>query len=628
VKIGNPFREQWRALGDFALTTLDNLISSLQGAWKVEHTDDDRHGHVHATTLQVGRMSFSTILTAEAFGVSPVNNFNDSRLRDAGLLRVNASGLSEVSLTGIQVPQDENGAVLDGRVLAIENISQSAIIALEQEDTQSSPANRFSIPFVSGTAPTVISRYFLLPNTVTLIVYDAALARWKVFSRTNDEIMGYYEFGANQNDLNFSGWRPCRVARLVPTAANLTISGFLETSIPVPSRKTIINEGTYRFAILHMNTASAAASRVQCPGGTMYYVNPRESVELYRETDGTWHINLKADQWTDVAYNAANFTADVGTWGVDAADQVTLAYQIDGNMMTVSFRLLSTDVSAAPAVLSIPIPAGRVAARWMRNVITVTDAGVFGFGFAEVVAGQTAINFSKAAGAAYTATAADNTNIIGQITFMVETSCATVSEPHTDTAHGDTAHADGGHSDVAHVDTAHVDAHTDTAHSDAGHGDTAHADVAHSDVAHSDTAHVDGAHQDSHSDVAHADDPGHNDTHTDFTDSFTDGVTHSDRAHEDSHTDSAVHDDTAHADSHSDSAHGDSAHSDTAFSDTAHSDVAHSDSAHSDTAFADSHSDTPHSDTAHADSTHTDTAHADSAHIDVGLHCDTAHADV
>jgi hypothetical protein len=484
-----------------------------------------------------------------------------------------------------------------------------------------------------GDATGLTSRYFCKPGTFTLLIYNSVKARWYVESRNTEELELYVEIGSSQNDYAPAGFRGITTLKLVPTAANLTISGFGATNIYAPATRTIVNEGVYRIAILHMNTGSTAANRVACPGGTMYYLNPRESVKLYRDTAEQWYIAEKADQWIDVTYDAGNFTTDAGTWTVDGADQVTYCYHIDGNKMTVSFEIHQTDVGAGPTQLRIAVPAGRVIARTTRNVMQYIDAGAAAaFGVVVAPAGTTYLQCFNAAIGAWTNTAADNTYVLGQITFMVETSCATVSEAHSDTAHGDTAHADGGHSDTAHTDVAYIDSHSDTAHSDVGHGDVAHSDthddVAHSDVAHEDVAHEDG-HSDSHDDVAHGDAHGDNpygDGHGDFTD----GVAHDDD-HLDMFGDVNTHTDTAHGDSHDDTAHSDVAHEDVAHSDShtdTHSDVAHVDSSHTDVAFSDSHSDTPHSDVAHVDSAHTDTVHADTPHTDIGLHCDTAHADV
>jgi hypothetical protein len=626
-------REQLQSLGAFLVSELDSMVARIRGAWSVEHKEDDTHGNVHADSLASGRVTLSDIVE-ETIALATLDNYDPGGLTTAGILRLN-SALSEVSLTGLRAPQDELGNVLDGRLLVIENASTVTVFALEQEGTTSSPRNRFNNPWEPSTTGTS-ARIFLFPASLTLLSYNAKRARWMVFSRSNDEITVTTSIAANKDDFptpltGVPGWTASRYVKLEATAANLTVSGFNTTNIPVPSRKTITNNGGFKYAILHQSTSSAVGNRVQCPGGVRYMLHPRESVDLYRAPNGGWRIIEKADQWIDVAYSAGDYLASAGTWTVDSADLVTLCYQIDGNRMTVAFRILNTDVSATPTTLTFPIPNGRTAARTIRNLCTVIDAGTAeDFGRVEVTAGATTIAISKKGGAAFTTTAADNTSVIGEISFMVFDATAGISESHTDVAHGDTPHSDVAHSDVAHVDVAHSDSHGDASHTDAAHGDVAHVDTtSHSDVSHDDVTHVDIAHDDvAHEDTPHSDNPNtHSDTpHLDHDDLGA-AEQHGDADHGDG---GSYHGDAAHSDSHSDSAHSDTPHSDVAHSDSSsHSDTPHSDSPHVDGGHSDSHADTaPHSDTAHVDVAHSDTAHADNAHEDVGLHTDSAHSDI
>lgn len=125
-------------------------------------------------------------------------------------------------------------------------------------------------------------------------------------------------------------------------------------------------------------------------------------------------------EWTDVAYNAANFTASAGTWTVDSGDQTTYAYTLVGKTMTVAFFISGTDVSSA-ASLRIAIPGGLTAAKAMRNPIQVIDAATYAVGFAAVAASGTIIEcFASIAGTTFGVTAADDTAVIGQITFEVQ----------------------------------------------------------------------------------------------------------------------------------------------------------------------------------------------------------------
>lgn len=69
-------------------------------------------------------------------------------------------------------------------------------------------------------------------------------------------------------------------------------------------------------------------------------------------------------QWTAVPYSAANFTANAGTWTVDAGDVVTYAYTLVGKTMWLNFYLSATSVVAPlPAELRIALPGGATAAQ-------------------------------------------------------------------------------------------------------------------------------------------------------------------------------------------------------------------------------------------------------------------------
>jgi hypothetical protein len=126
--------------------------------------------------------------------------------------------------------------------------------------------------------------------------------------------------------------------------------------------------------------------------------------------------------WTDVAHAGGNFTASTGSWTVDGADQVTLAYTRVGKTMTVVFSIQNTDVSATPTTLEIAVPGGATSAAEARNPVQMSDAGTFGFGLARVTAGGTKILLYPGAGAVapWTATSSDNTAVFGQITFEVQ----------------------------------------------------------------------------------------------------------------------------------------------------------------------------------------------------------------
>jgi hypothetical protein len=124
-------------------------------------------------------------------------------------------------------------------------------------------------------------------------------------------------------------------------------------------------------------------------------------------------------RWTTVAYNAANFTADSGNWTVDDADETVSVVRVDDTMI-VSFRVLTSDVSATPADLMIAIPGGLTAVRAVNTTCIIVNAGgASEAGQVRVNAGETVIRISRLGGAAFSTTAADNTTVVGQITFEV-----------------------------------------------------------------------------------------------------------------------------------------------------------------------------------------------------------------
>lgn len=123
--------------------------------------------------------------------------------------------------------------------------------------------------------------------------------------------------------------------------------------------------------------------------------------------------------WTQVAYNAGNFTASAGAWTVASGDQTTFAYTLVGKTMVVAFSINTSDVTAAPVSLQIAIPGGVSVARQTIVPIRYEDAGTAGIGYALVTSGNANILCRKANNAAWTTTAGNDTAVQGVITFEV-----------------------------------------------------------------------------------------------------------------------------------------------------------------------------------------------------------------
>ena len=109
----------------------------------------------------------------------------------------------------------------------------------------------------------------------------------------------------------------------------------------------------------HTDTVPAGLS-----AGDVLIVNAAgKLVRLPKSTDGTlltlatglpaW-VPLGA--WTDVPFNAANFTADTGTWVVDAGDVSALRWMALGKMAVLVFAFVSTVTTGAPPALRFIVP--------------------------------------------------------------------------------------------------------------------------------------------------------------------------------------------------------------------------------------------------------------------------------
>ena len=124
-------------------------------------------------------------------------------------------------------------------------------------------------------------------------------------------------------------------------------------------------------------------------------------------------------EWTSPAFSAGDYTASTGNWTVDSGDVTTFAYILVGKMMTIMFQIQDTDVSATPSNLIRVIPGGFTATKTARNTFVYQDAGGANtVGLVSITGGTTSINFAKLSGN-WSTTAADNTAVLGQITFEV-----------------------------------------------------------------------------------------------------------------------------------------------------------------------------------------------------------------
>lgn len=209
------------------------------------------------------------------------------------------------------------------------------------------------------------------------------------------------------------------------------LNGVLEPatspSAPFGTVYRVFNASGVAFTVRHESAlASATTARLLCPGNVDYTCPINGSFALIYDGDSSrWRLFAgdPADGlWTTVAHSAGDYTASAGNWTVDASpDHVSVAYRLIRKSMLVSFTIANTDVSATPTQLRIAIPGGLTANRRVDAVCTIVDAGATSEqGQCYVAASGTTINIEKNGAAAFTTTAADNTNVTGQIEFEVQ----------------------------------------------------------------------------------------------------------------------------------------------------------------------------------------------------------------
>jgi hypothetical protein len=127
--------------------------------------------------------------------------------------------------------------------------------------------------------------------------------------------------------------------------------------------------------------------------------------------------------WTDVAFDAANFTANgTMTWTVASGDQNTYSYMLIGNTMFLSFKFSTTTVAGVPnTTLRLAIPGGFVVATGYTTSGGLDyNQGAWLKGCCEVASGEAYVRlFTAGFGAANWAASVDLTYLQGQIIFEI-----------------------------------------------------------------------------------------------------------------------------------------------------------------------------------------------------------------
>lgn len=154
--------------------------------------------------------------------------------------------------------------------------------------------------------------------------------------------------------------------------------------------------------------------------GTLYFVT--DDFALERSNGTSWETYGAQAKSTAVSYDAANFTASGGqTWTVAAGDQITYAYVIIGNFMTVWFNIGTSDISGN-CFLKLAVPASKIALYQVWGTYRATPPGGASVGAAwRILAGATVIElFPGYAGGNFVAPSANDIAVQGTAVFPIQ----------------------------------------------------------------------------------------------------------------------------------------------------------------------------------------------------------------
>ena len=128
-------------------------------------------------------------------------------------------------------------------------------------------------------------------------------------------------------------------------------------------------------------------------------------------------------EWINVPYSAANFTANAGTWNVEAGDQKTFSYTLIGKTLIIVVHIEVSTLSASPTSLFIKIPGGFLSATNTRNLCHMYLAGdatgTWQIGVMYASIGSNVIAVVKVASTAMP-NACANVYVMGQIVLEIQ----------------------------------------------------------------------------------------------------------------------------------------------------------------------------------------------------------------
>lgn len=193
-----------------------------------------------------------------------------------------------------------------------------------------------------------------------------------------------------------------------------------------------INQGDVDYSVTGNNMMGASAGyKIHATGpgasSTISILESGNQSGLSNYTSGTSvHISTYAQSptWASQAFNAADFSAPAGVWTVESGDVGLYRYTVVGKIMTVSFVINTSTVSATPTYLTLKVPGGYTVASQAENYYGVgitANNGTTTAARVTVLQGGTGIRIYKGINTTDTYSAeTDLTSVRGTITFEVQ----------------------------------------------------------------------------------------------------------------------------------------------------------------------------------------------------------------
>jgi hypothetical protein len=238
-----------------------------------------------------------------------------------------------------------------------------------------------------------------------------------------------------------------RLGRVGDTTSWVTVADDLNHSPAVPKLRWLceaflsacryhlqgyIPAGTMDTLYLTPDGAGSGVLNLGAPSSLFGNNNYRVNVGYFKDVNALNGVSergraTKMGDPIPVAFNAANFTGDTGTWTLTSGDHIALVCSLEGRHMTVAFQLQTTSVSGSPNYLKIAIPGGYTAAYQVENKIRLSDNGTVRTGVAVVVSGENVIRIYRDDLATFT-TSTNLTDVRGVIPFWVNEDLVALAE--------------------------------------------------------------------------------------------------------------------------------------------------------------------------------------------------------